>query len=140
MSTVLNGLLGGFAAGVVATVAVWSANGKLSPVREIASRLGDAAAPSRWLVAAVTVLYGTAAGGLFLLLELHVLGLLAVPPTLAGALVTGIVWGAMLGAVWFVAVRLSGNGSPSGGWRWLIVYHGVYGLAFGLWIRFTWVT
>lgn len=141
MSTVLNGLLGGLVAGLVATLVAWRFDGELSVGEAVVSGVLGGASVSRWSVGLACVLYGTVAGGVFLLLELYVLGLLAVPPTTVEAFAAGVGWAVFLAGLWFVAGRLFAERSVRGSWsRWVVVYHAAYGLAFGTWIRVSWVT
>jgi hypothetical protein len=86
MTTLLNGLLGRALVALLAT-----AGGSLVPrgSTDTLQRSRDPVDPSRrirWLPPLVSVLYGSVAGGLLVVLELTVLRLLVVPPTLAAAL------------------------------------------------------
>jgi hypothetical protein len=89
----------------------------------------------------VGLLYGGLAGGTLLALELFVLGILGVPPTPVEALGVAVAWSALLfgglSVAWRVASPTSLTRSRLGE---LLVYHLVYGLGFGLWIRMTWIT
>jgi hypothetical protein len=141
MTTLVNGLLGGALAALLATAGAslvpraategsQNTRGRTDPSRRI-----------RWLPPLVGVLYGSTAGGLLVVLELSVLGLLAVPPTLAATLRVAVGWSALL----FV-LSVPGRSVLHGHLRGrldlatLLVYHLVYGVGLGLWVRLTWIT
>jgi hypothetical protein len=136
MTTILNGLLGGLVVGLVAATATRLVAGDAS-----GGRVGFAVPSSRWSTFAVRLSYGCLAGGALVALELFVLGLLAVPPTLLEAFGVAVAWSALLfgvlSAVRWVASSRSLARSHLGG---SLVYHLVYGLGLGLWIRLTWIT
>jgi len=134
MTTLLNGLLGGLVVGVVATLAAQVA-GVL---------LGGADGPrraSRSREIAAQVAYGVFAGLALVALELFVLGLIAIPPTVAEAFGVAVGWSAVLLVALLVARRVGGT-LPFGRPRLaeLLAYHLVYGVALGGWIRLTWIT
>lgn len=134
MTTVLNGLLGGLLAGLIASLLV-----TLVPVdREAVSTAGAESAVSRIRRVFVGTGYGSVAGGVFVSLELSVLNLLSVPPSLALSMAAGLLWA---GALFLFVVLLEVTiGSDARGFDVPLVYHVVFGVAFGLWIRLTWIT
>jgi hypothetical protein len=142
MTTLLNGVLGGaivggFAAAVTAIVAKRAGTGdgsKGTPERSRAGAIG-------WKRGILLVGYGSALGGGLLALELFVLGVLGVPPTLGEAFAVALAWsGVVFGAV-FVGWRVGGSRLLTQGDRQqLLVYHLCYGLGLGAWIRLTWIT
>ncbi|WP_276271977.1 hypothetical protein [Haloarcula litorea] len=126
MTTLVNGLLGGLAAGLLASaVAVW---------------VGPASRSSRARTVAGAGGYGAVAGAVLVALELFVLGLLGVPPTRGEALAVAVGWSALLLALTAAvrATRSDGSGWPP--LRALVAFHVVYGLLLGAWIRLTWIT
>lgn len=138
MTTILNGLLGGAIVGVVATLTARLASG----VRwGQTAGSGTESTASRWKAYLSAVAYGTAAGGALLALELYVLGVLAVPPSVGEAFAVAVAWSAALLvavlAVWRFALRSRLNRSRL---RGLVAYHAVFGVGFGLWIRLSWIT
>lgn len=140
MTTVLNGVLGGLLVGLVAGLVTQLIDGDPSATAVALKRaVGTRAASSRLVELVTQMGYGCLAGGILLALELYVLGLLAVPPAISEALAVAVVWSALLLgtvlAVWRIAASLSSTQL-----RELFVYHLVYGLGLGLWIRLTWIT
>lgn len=142
MTSLLNGLLGGLLIGLVAGIALQLIDNDPSATAVILSQVVDeGTATSRGLGFAGQVAYGGLAGLGLLALELYALGVLSVPPAFGTAFGVALVWSALLSVVWFVIWRAL----PS--FRWdrsyvteLLMYHLVFGLGFGLWIRVTWIT
>ena len=136
MTTIVNGLLGGAIVGVVATLAAHLTSGKRG-----AKATGTESTASRWSAYLSSVAYGSAAGGVLVALDLFVLGVLAVPPSLGEALTVAVAWSLAL-LVAALAVRRSVRGTrferPKSGE--LLVYHLVLGFGLGLWVRTTWIT
>jgi hypothetical protein len=142
MTTPINGLLGGLVVGVVAAVATRLVAGESPATGAVAGNvLGADIASSALVRSAVRTCYGGLAGVALVALELYALGVLAVPPTLAEALGVAVAWSALLFGVvsvgWWVVASRSVARSRLGE---LFVYHLVYGVGFGLWIRLTWTT
>lgn len=134
MTTVPNGVLGGLLVGLVAAVVTRFVGA--GPVAADRTPDGSAARPW-WLAVVVLAAYGGLAGGLLVGLELYLLGVLAVPPTAVEAFGVAIAWSALL----FVAAAVVSRAiSSAPADRSLLVYHLVYGLGFGVWIRVTWIT
>ena len=129
MTTLLNGLLGGGAAGLVAALAV----------QAMAS---SDARPS----ALAGVADGALAGLGFVAVELSVAGVLGVPPSLGEALGAAVGWSALLCLGLLASRRLPRSGGANGGVpvvpaaRLLIAYHLAFGVGLGLWVRLTWIT
>ena len=142
MTTILNGLLGGLLVGFVAAVAVRFLDSEPSATAALLRRVGgDRVASSRWGEFAVLTVYGGLAGGALLVLELFVLQVLAVPPAFGEALGVTMALSALLFVI-LVAVWRIGSSLPLARSRLgeLLVYHLVYGLGLGIWIRMTWIT
>lgn len=140
MTTVLNGLLGGLVVGAVASGVLRLAGEGLSAA-VLGEPGGDALAAHPWVRPLLELLYGTAAGGLFVALELTVLGVLSVPPTASEALAVGGLWGAVLLAALGLVLRVLGAApTDPGAVRVLLAYHLLYGVGLGAWIRLTWLT
>lgn len=141
MTTLLNGLLGGLLTGLVAGFAIRLVDSDPSATARILQGLaGDATTTPRWSELAGQVLYGGLAGGTLLALELFVLGVLAVPPALGEALGAAVAWSALLFVLWAVVLRVGLSISSEPYLRALFVYHLVYGIGLGIWIRATWIT
>jgi hypothetical protein len=141
VTTLLNGLLGGLLIGLVAGFVTRFVENDPSATAMILNRLiGDSTTTSRWWELVGHVLYGGFAGGVLVALELFAFGVLAVPPALGEALGVAIAWSALLFVLWAVVLRV-GSSLPAGSsLRALVVYHLVYGIGLGLWIRVTWIT
>lgn len=142
MTTLINGLLGGLGAGLVAGVAVHTMADEPSATAVVLSRaVDDATATSRGFALAARVAYGGLAGVGLLALELSVLGVLAVPPSVGEAFGAALGWSALLFVgrvlVWRAVPSLPEDRSPL---VELLAYHLVFGLGLGLWIRLTWIT
>ena len=142
MTTLLNGLLGGLVVGLVAGVAatlVADDGPAVSTVFETA--LGREPSRSRAVGLLVATLYGGVAGLLLVALELYALGVLAVPPAVAEAFGVALVWSAVLFLA-TVGVRraVADRAAAGSGLVGLAVYHLVYGVGLGVWIRMTWIT
>lgn len=142
MTTLLNGVLGGLLVGIVASLAVEIVGDGRSAVSAMLGVLFDegrgTARPGRM---ATTVGYGTVAGLALVALELYVLGVVGVPPTPIEAYGLAVAWGVVLLAV-FAAVyrfvfRLRFDRDVI---VELLLFHVVYGLGLGVWIRMTWIT
>lgn len=139
MTTILNGLIGGLVVGVLAGVVSRRLSGAGPPVIDPKGFIGrrfPSSVPS-WLF--VWPWYGCLAGATLIGLELAVLGLLGVPPSLVEALTVTVVWSALLlgSFVTFLSVVEDREDLPI---RELIVFHALYGLGLGAWIRMTWIT
>lgn len=141
MTTLLNGLLGGLVVGVLAAVAVRFVVGDSSAIAAVLTRFLGVDEPSRWTVFAARVLYGGLAGTALLAVELYAVGLLGVPPTTAAALTVAVGWSALLFVLTALVWRVPFSRPPDGPFlRELFVYHLVFGVGFGGWIRITWIT
>jgi len=138
MTTLLNGLLGGFAAALVATVLLrlLDADSLVVAVNGAEDTALDEGVIGNFVV---PQLYGTVAGGALVALELRVLDVLSVPPGGGVALALALGWGAVLGALLAVLSRIWSAATPQS-YRTLVLFHLSYGLALGLWIRITWIT
>lgn len=142
MTTLLNGLLGGLVVGIVATLAVEMVGEGRSAVSAMLGVLFDEGVETArsWRIA-TTVVYGTIAGLALVALELYVLGLVGVPPTPGEAYGLAVAWGAVLlagfAAVYRFGFRLQFDRDVL---VELILFHVVYGLGLGVWIRMTWIT
>lgn len=134
----LGGLVAGLVAGVAATLVADDAPA-LSKVFETALDRDPSRSP--WAGLLVGTLYGGVAGLLLLALELYALGVLAVPPTVAEAFGVALVWSAVLFlatvGIWRAVIDRASERSDLVG---LLVYHLVYGVGLGVWIRTTWIT
>lgn len=135
MTTLINGVLGGLAAGAVAAIVIHLRGGD-RPF-EAPGRENDTAV--RWRVLQATLGYGAVAGFAFMLLELYVVGWLSVPPTAFEAFVAAGLWAGVMLAVSTVA-SFVGEGHELGGFRRLLVFHLVFAVVFGVWTRVTWIT
>lgn len=142
MTTILNGLLGGLLAGLVAGVVTKLVTDESSATAVmLRGRLGNGAATSRWGAVAVQSSYGGLAGGVLVVLELFVLGILAVPPTLGDALGIAVTWSALLFGTLVVFWRFDSSLSlDRSRLVELFAFHLIYGLGLGGWIRMTWIT
>lgn len=141
MTTLPNGLLGGLLIGLVAGAVTRFVDSNPSVADILLKRgAGDGTTTSGWLELAGHVLYGGLAGGVLLALELFVLGILAVPPALWEALGVTVAWSALLFVLWAVVLRLGVSLPSESSLRGLAVYHLVYGVGLGIWIRVTWIT
>lgn len=141
MTTLLNGLLGGLLIGLVAGTAIQMIDSDRSPTATILNRLtGRETTVSRWLDLTIKVLYGGLAGGLLMVLELYVLNVLAVPPTRVEALGVAVAWSAVLFVLWVIVFRVAFSRSSKSTLAPLFVYHLIYGIGLGFWIRLTWIT
>lgn len=99
---------------------------------------GAARRSGRVVRAVVGVGYGAVAGATLVALELFVVNAVSVPPAATTALAVTLVWAGMLfflGVVTEVA-----TGRDQRGFTGLLVYHAVFGVALGVWIRLTWLT
>lgn len=142
MTTLLNGLLGGLLVGVAATLAVEVVGDGRSALSAMLGVLSPARAGTArvWRIATV-VLYGTLGGLAIVALELYVLGVVGVPPTPLEAYGLAVAWAVVLLAAVAVAYRFVFR------LRFdrdvlvdLLLFHAVYGLGLGIWIRLTWIT
>lgn len=140
MTTILNGLLGGAIVAVVGTLAAHFVDGEQTTTAGESAPETEPMA-TRWQGALLQVVYGSVAGGVLVALELFVLGVLAVPPSLGEAFAVAVAWSIVL-LVAAVAVWRFLLGSRLGrvSLGKLAVYHLVFGVGFGLWIRLTWIT
>lgn len=141
MTTLLNGLLGGLLIGLLAGAVTGFVESDPSVTARMLEKTAEDGTPtSRLSELAGKALYGGLAGGVLLALELFALGVLAVPPARAEALGVAVAWSALLFVLWAVVLRV-GLSLPSETYlRELFVYHLVYGLGLGIWIRVTWIT
>lgn len=132
MTTILNGLLGGFLIGLIAATVIRFM---------IKDSSATATLLEKWVELFILTSYGGFAGGTLIALELFVLEILAVPPTTIEAFGVAVAWSVflfgMLNVVWRVAPS---RWFPDSYRRKLLVYHLVYGLGLSLWIRLTWIT
>lgn len=133
MTTLLNGVLGGALAALVAVTVVTSLPVGPSPLR---SR-GDDPRYHRGRTSLVAVGYGALAGGVGVAVALAGGGL-GVPPSRVVALGAALGWSVLLCGVVTVGWRLVAGSRDR--WRWLAAFHLVFGVALGVWVRLTWVT
>lgn len=134
MTTLINGVLGGLIASAVAAIAIHAIGGP-RPF-EVP---GEDATRVRWRVLQATLGYGAIAGLGFMVIELYVVGLLGIPPTFVEAFAAAGLWATVMLVVSTLASYVSEK-HVLGGVRRLLVFHLVFALAFGLWIRVTWIT
>ena len=141
MTTLLNGVLGGLVIGLLAG-GVCRFDDSAPPVTALLlERLTGHARPvSRSLELVVFVLYVGLAGKTLLALELFVLSVLGVPPSLGEALGVAVAWSAVLLVLWLIALRVVLSRPSKLSLRALVVFHLVYGVGLGLWFRATWIT
>lgn len=141
MTTVLNALFGGLVSGLVAVIATrLLADGPSAPTLS-GGDAGSPASSSRWKGPLVRLSYAGFAGGTLLALELSVLGILAVPPSTIEAFGVAVAWSTLLFGVLGVARWIGVPGSfGRSDLGELFVFHLVYAVGFGLWIRLTWIT
>lgn len=140
MTTLLNGLVGGLLVGLGAGIVAQVLTGDLTPRAMPPGVFGGREATTRWVAGAMQVAYGGLAGLALIALELFVLGLLAVPPTIAEALGIALAWSGLLLGMLVVGWRAVSPALDRPRLRGLIVYHVGYGLGLGVWIRMTWIT
>lgn len=142
MTTILNGVLGGVLVGLIAAGVTWLVADESSVTSIVLDRVsGSRASVSRWMVVASQVAYGGFAGGLLVALELLVVGVLAVPPTSGDALGVAIAWSTLLFGLVIVSWRLGiARSITRPQFVELLVFHLVYGIGLGIWIRLTWIT
>lgn len=141
MTTILNGLLGGLVVGAVAGIVVRLLDADSSATAALLDRAtGTELSSSRWVLFGVRLVYGCLAGGALLALELSVLGMLGVPPTLGESLTVTLAWSALLLVTTASAWRVVSPSRSSRPLLELLLYHLVYGVGLGVWIRVTWIT
>lgn len=142
MTTLLNGILGGLVVGLLASIALQLMDNEPSMTAVVLSRVvDDATAASRWPGLAVQVAYGGLAGLALLAVELYALDALAVPPSFGEAFGVALAWSALLFVAWVAGWRVAPSlPSDRSYYVELLLYHLVFGLGFGLWIRVTWIT
>lgn len=141
MTTVLNGLLGGALAGVLASVIARAVlSNRSAAIAVVDALFGTTLADSSLTATLVDLLYGALAGGVLLALELYVLGLLGVPPSIGEAFGVGIGWGVVLLALATLVANAVGGRIDRATASHLVAYHLAFGLALGLWIRISWIT
>jgi len=141
MTTLVNGLLGGALAALLATAGASLVPSAPSDASPNPRGRTEPSRSSHWLPPLVGVLYGSTAGGLLVALERSVLGLLAVPPTLEAALGVAVGWSALLFVLSVPGRRvLRGHLRERVDVATLLVYHLLYGVGLGLWVRLTWIT
>lgn len=134
MTTLINGVLGGLIASAVAGIVIHVLGGDRPFVVP-----GDETTTVRFRMLQATLGYGAVAGLGFMVVELYVANALGVPPTVVEAFVAAGLWGAVMLAVSALA-SLVGEKQAFGDFRRLLVFHLVFAVAFGAWIRITWIT
>ena len=139
MTTVPNGIVGGLLAAIVAVGLTPPIAGLRVSGRATASNTRVRPRSRRWTVG-LSVVYGAVAGGLFLVLELYVFGVLGVPPGVLEALGSALLWSAVLCAGWLAVRRVAPGRLDAIAADHLVVFHLVFGVGLGLWIRVTWIT
>jgi len=142
MTIVLNGLLGGVIVALLASVAMrFVGDGGAVAGEGSGVDIGGRLASSPWASILLLLVYGGVLGGTLVALELYVLGMLGVPPTRGEAMVVAVLWSAVVFGV-LVALWRFGLGIPldRARLRKPLVFHLVYGLGLGAWIRLTWIT
>lgn len=135
MTTLINGTLGGLAAAAVGAVVLHQMGGARpfeSPGQENTTQV-------RWRVLQATLGYGAIAGFAFMVVELYVVGGLGAPPTAVEAFAAAGLWAGVMLAVSLVRSAI-GDGHVLGDSRRLLVFHLAFAVAFGAWIRITWIT
>ena len=140
MTTVLNGLIGGLVAALVAAGAARLVAADRADAPALAAAVLGSRAASGWSGLASEVLYGCVAGGAFVALELSVFDVLGVPPALWDALGMAVGWSAALFAVAALGRAARGRALDRPFVAELAAYHLAYGLCLGVWIRVTWIT
>jgi hypothetical protein len=136
MTTVRNGLLGGFVIGTLAAILARFVDTEPAPVVPLLDRFDGPEVTPRVSFFG-QVLYGTLAGGLLLGLEVLVLGALGVPPTVGDAFGVAIGWA---GILWGMTIAISTVGTvpcTRSQRHATLLYHVTYGLGLGVWIRLT---
>lgn len=142
MTTLLNGLLGGLAVGVIAAGVVRFVADEPSAAADLLGRaVGGRGSSSPRTIFVAWFLYGGVAGVAFAALELYALRLLSVPPGFDEALGVAGAWSALL----FAGAALAWRRAPSypsdrSYVAELFAYHLVFGVGFAVWIRLTWIT
>lgn len=135
MTTLINGVLGGLIASAVAGIAIHLLGGDRPfevPGEEDTTKV-------RFRVLQATLGYGAIAGLGFMIGELYFVNGLGVPPSAVEAFAAAGLWGAVMLAVSALAAFVSER-EELGGFRRLLVFHLVFAVAFGAWIRITWIT
>lgn len=142
MTTILNGLLGGLLVGFVAAVVTQAVAGTPSATAGALEQLfGDTGKRSRWWEVTVQVIYGGLAGAGLLIIELHALQRIAIPPSTGEALGIPIIWSMLLLLVLTIIWKsIDSLALDRSSLLELLTYHLVYGVCFGVWIRMTWIT
>jgi hypothetical protein len=135
VTTLINGVLGGLIASAAAAMALHVLGGP-RPF-EVAGE--ENATTVRWRILQATLGYGAIAGLGFMTVELYVVGWLSVPPTAVEAFAAAGLWAGLMFAVSAFA-SLVGERPELGGFRRLLVFHLVFGVVFGIWVRMTWIT
>lgn len=135
MSTLINGVLGGLIASAVAGIVIHVLGGD----RPFEVQGEENTSKVRWRVLQATLGYGAVAGLGFMIVELYVVNGLGVPPTVVEAFAAAGLWGAVMLAVSALA-SFVGEKQELGGFQRLLVFHLVFAVAFGAWIRITWIT
>lgn len=135
MTTIRNRLLGGLLTGFVAGVVTQLVKNDPSATAVVLKRIfGNRVAISRLGEGMVQLVYGGLAGGVLVALELFVLGMLAVPPTIGEALGIAVAWSALLFrylvVFWWIDSSFPFDQSHL---VELLVYHPAYGLGLGVW-------
>ncbi|MDX1746793.1 MAG: hypothetical protein R3324_12705 [Halobacteriales archaeon] len=139
MTTVPNGIIGGILSAFVSVGLTRLIAGDRSEASSPAAGTGDHS-PSRWWSVGASAVYGGVAGGALLLVERYVLGVLSVPPDILVALGTALAWSALLCVGWLAAGRVVSRRSDTITRAEVVLFHLLFGVSLGLWIRFTWIT
>ncbi|MEF8808613.1 hypothetical protein [Natronomonas sp.] len=135
MTTLINGVLGGIIASAVAAIALHVLGGP----RPFEVPGEENTTTVRWRVLQATLGYGAIAGLGFMIVELYVVDWLSVPPTAVEAFAAAGLWAGLMFAMSALA-SLVGEGQELGGFRRLLLFHLVFGVVFGIWVRMTWIT
>ena len=138
MTTVANGVIGGLLGGLLAVrLTRLTVGSRVDPVGT-ADAASDAGQWRRWRSIAAVTVYGGLAGGAMVAIELYSLGVLGVPPSLVEAYTIAVAWGAVLCGAVLGLGRFATNRVVTA--RQTVVFHVLYAVWLGGWIRFTWLT
>jgi hypothetical protein len=139
MTTVVNGLLGGAASGLLALGVLGLFGVKSKATALLTALVGERGRSEPFLATAVA-LYGGVAGALFVVAVQRLVGGPGVPPTAVDAFGAALAWAAVLAlATVALARRARPDGVDGAGVRAAVVAYGAYGTAMALWVRLTWV-
>lgn len=140
MTTVVNGLIGGAASGLLA-LGVLGLLGVKSRATALLTALVGARGDSEPFLATAAALYGGVAGALFVVAVQRLVGGLGIPPTRVEAFGAALAWAAALAVATVVLASLArADGVDGDGVRAALAAYGAYGVALGLWVRLTWAT